>query len=312
MKSVAVCLLVFSAVFGSELSLKDTTKGKSTEVNVTESERENIETVGIVVRQVQVDRDQNGGFEDARILKVNIQVSVKDGIVHVNKTKAIHFQVTAFHFFAEIIEIGKDEEVLKRMTSVPIVIRVLVTESKQTASNGEVTNMLMVEEEITEIDHKAVEQIDVTQLVISLDSAKNELLSKRQVSVIALKDSEIHKKSPSEDTHKYPDGRLPHPKLKQAKLPEKPYKVDKSKEGLCASFYKLPFGTRMAIFAIVAVLGLGTFGLCLYMFCCKSTSQGKKLDLKDFDDKFDYDGEFEAPPLEHKVPIEKQQLVIDA
>ena len=70
MKSVAVCLLLFSAVFGSELSLKDTTKGKSTEVNVTESERENIETVGIVVRQVQVDRDQNGGFEDARILKV--------------------------------------------------------------------------------------------------------------------------------------------------------------------------------------------------------------------------------------------------
>ena len=104
------------------------------------------------------------------------------------------------------VEIGKDKEVLKRMTSVPIVIRVLVTESTQTASNGEVTKMLLVEEEITEIDHKAVEQIDVKQLVISLDSAKNELLSKRQVTVIALKDSEIHKKSPSEDTHKYPDG----------------------------------------------------------------------------------------------------------
>jgi len=36
--------------------------------------------------------------------QVNIQVSVIDGIVHVNKSKAIHASVTAFHFFAEIGE----------------------------------------------------------------------------------------------------------------------------------------------------------------------------------------------------------------
>ena len=41
-------------------------------------------------------------------------------------------------------------------------------------------------------------------------------------------------------------------------------------------------------------------------------AQDKKIDLKDFEDKFGYDGEFEAPALEHKVPIEKQKLVIDA
>ena len=48
------------------------------------------------------------------------------------------------------------------------------------------------------------------------------------------------------------------------------------------------------------------------MFCCKPPAQGKKLDLKDFEDKFYYDVDLEAPPLENKVPIEKQQLVIDA
>lgn len=60
------------------------------------------------------------------------------------------------------------------------------------------------------------------------------------------------------------------------------------------------------------MFGLGTFGCCLYMFCCKPPAQGKKLDLKDFEDKFYYDVDLEAPPLENKVPIEKQQLVIDA
>lgn len=70
MKSLAVCFLLFFAVYGAELNLKSSTKGRSTEVNVTESQREHIETVAINVRRVHVDRDQNGGFEDATILKV--------------------------------------------------------------------------------------------------------------------------------------------------------------------------------------------------------------------------------------------------
>lgn len=312
MKSLALCFFLVFAVYGSELNLKSSTKGRSTEVNVTESQRENIETVAINVRRVHVDRDQNGDFEDATMLKVNIQVSVIDGIVHVNKSKAIHASVTAFHFFAEIDEIGKNEEVLQRLTKVPIVIRVLVTEATKHGSNGQVGKMLIVEEEITEVNNKVVEQIDVKQVVITLDSANNELLAKREMTVIALKDSEIHKKPASDDTHKYPDGRLPHPKLKQPKLPEEPYKVDKSKHGICAAFYKLPFAARIAIVAVIALFGLGTFGCCLYMFCCKPPAQGKKLDLKDFEDKFYYDVDLEAPPLENKVPIEKQQLVIDA
>ena len=34
--------------------------------------------------------------------QVNIRVSVVDGVVHVNNSKAIHAAVTTFHFFAEI------------------------------------------------------------------------------------------------------------------------------------------------------------------------------------------------------------------
>lgn len=85
-----------------------------------------------------------------------------------------------------------------------------------------------------------------------------------------------------------------------------------SKSSFFSKFCNLPFAARVAIFVLVVLIGLGTFGCCLYVCCCKPPAQGKKIDLKDFDDKFSYDGEFEAPALEHKVPIEKQKLVIDA
>ena len=103
-------------------------------------------------------------------------------------------------------EIGKNREVLQHMTKVPIVVRVLVTESEQPTNSGGVLKVLQVQEEIVEINHQVVQQIKVTQLVMKLDSANNELLAKREVTMIELKDSEIHKRPHSDDTHKYPDG----------------------------------------------------------------------------------------------------------
>ena len=70
MKSFFICLLLLSITYGSEVSFKDTSKDGSTQVNVTETGRANQETVTINVQRVQVDRDENGGFEDARVLKV--------------------------------------------------------------------------------------------------------------------------------------------------------------------------------------------------------------------------------------------------
>lgn len=252
-------------------------------------------------------------------LQVNIRVSVVDGVVHVNNTKAIHKAVTTFHFYAEIDEIGKNREVLQHMTKVPIVIRVLVNESEQ-INEQEVFKVLQVQEEIVEVDNKAVKQIKVTQLVLKLDSANNELIGKRVITKIELKDSAVHKMPQEKDNHKYPDGHLPdnpysdpsNPKPKPAQLPDHPLEADTSKDGLCSKFHKLPFAARLAIFAVVALIGIGTFTCCLWVFCCKPPASGKKIDLKDFEDKFAYDGEFEAPALEQKVPIEKQKLVIDA
>lgn len=68
----------------------------------------------------------------------------------------------------------------------------------------------------------------------------------------------------------------------------------------------------MAVFSVVALIGFGTAACCFWVFCCKPPAAGKKIDLKDFEDKFAYDGEFEAPALESKIPIEEQKLVIDA
>ena len=109
-----------------------------------------------------------------------------------------------FDIFAD--EIGKNREVLQHMTRVPIVIRVLVTESEVPANDGGVFKVLKVEEEIIEVNRKAVQQIKVKQFVMKLDSADNELLAKREVTMIELKDSEIHKRPKESDKHQYPHG----------------------------------------------------------------------------------------------------------
>ena len=92
------------------------------------------------------------------------------------------------------------------MTKVPIVIRVLVNESEQ-INEQEVFKVLQVQEEIVEVDNKAVKQIKVTQLVLKLDSANNELIRKRVITKIELKDSAVHKMPQEKDNHKYPDGK---------------------------------------------------------------------------------------------------------
>ena len=103
-------------------------------------------------------------------------------------------------------EIGKNQEVLQHMTKVPIVIRVLVTESQQTSSDG-VFKLLQVEEEIVQVDGQVVKQIKVTQLVMKLDSANNEMIAKRVITTIELDKSDVHKMPQDQDTHKYPDGK---------------------------------------------------------------------------------------------------------
>ena len=92
------------------------------------------------------------------------------------------------------------------MTKVPIVIRVLVTESQQVTNDG-VFKVLQVQEEIVQIDQQEVKQIKVTQLVMKLDSANNEMIAKREITTIELETSDIHKMPQDKDTHKYPDGR---------------------------------------------------------------------------------------------------------
>lgn len=72
MKSGVVIFLLLSVVYGSEVSLKESTKDQSTQINVTETDRANSETVSIDFEQTKVDRDQNGGVKDARILRVSL------------------------------------------------------------------------------------------------------------------------------------------------------------------------------------------------------------------------------------------------
>ena len=85
-----------------------------------------------------------------------------------------------------------------------------------------------------------------------------------------------------------------------------------TEKGFCSKFHSLPFAVRVAVFSVVALIGIGILSCCLWVCCCKPPASGKKIDSKDFEDKFEYDGEFEAPALEQKLPIEKQKLVIDA
>lgn len=83
------------------------------------------------------------------------------------------------------------------------------------------------------------------------------------------------------------------------------------KNGFCRSFFKLPFAARLSVFIVVCLIGMATAICCIRVFCCKPASSGEKINLADFEDKFDYDGEFEAPPLDKKLPLDQQKLVID-
>ena len=80
-----------------------------------------------------------------------------------------------------------------------------MTESQQTTNDG-VFKVLQVQEEIIQVDNQVVRQIKVTQLVMRLDSANNEMIAKREITTIELETSDIHKMPEDKDTHKYPDG----------------------------------------------------------------------------------------------------------
>ena len=100
--------------------------------------------------------------------------------------------------------IGEDREVLKRTERVPILIRVLVLESQKTTSVGQTQKVLRVQEEIVEVNHKAVKQIKVTEVLLQLDSANNEVIERRVLTLVELEKAEIHTSPQEGDTHKYP------------------------------------------------------------------------------------------------------------
>jgi hypothetical protein len=101
-------------------------------------------------------------------------------------------------------EINKSNQVLRHHTS-PILIRILVIEGSQAVGANHL-DKLEVEAQIIEIDGKKVKEIDVTQMVIKLDSAKNELLKERIVTVIRIAKSKIMSCLPKDDIHVHNQG----------------------------------------------------------------------------------------------------------
>lgn len=90
------------------------------------------------------------------------------------------------------------------------------------------------------------------------------------------------------------------------------FQIDQYEHSICKGFYKLPFAARLSIFLLVTIIGLATVFCCIRAFCCKPPAKGQKFNLDEFDDKCDFDGVFDAPPLDTKIPLEKQKLVLDA
>ncbi|KXJ23770.1 uncharacterized protein LOC110249960 [Exaiptasia diaphana] len=306
---------------------------KSTKIKVKETDTKNLEQVSINVQTAKIEKDNLGNFKDAEILKVAFQVTVLEGNIHVNGLKAKHDSVTAFHFHAEIVEIGKNSVVLRQHTS-PIIIRVLVLE-QSIASGRTKTKKLVVEAQIIEIDSKKVSEIDVLQMIVKLDNSKNELIAERKVTAIRIAESKIRTHPAKNDIHvHHQGGRLPHKPLNASKKqmddfqklgkPVKPKtplhadktsfggKVDRYEHSICKDFYKLPFAARLSIFLLITFLGLATVFCCVRAFCCKPPAKTQKFTLEEFDEKCDFDGVFDAPPLDTKVPLEKQQLVLQA
>ncbi|KAK3754853.1 hypothetical protein QZH41_011344 [Actinostola sp. cb2023] len=317
---------------------QDVSQFKSAKIQVSETEKNNMEQVSVSVQTTKIETDKLGNFKDAEMLKVAFQVTILEGNIHINGLKAQHgTTVTAFHFHAEIDEIAKNNVILRHHTS-PIMVRVLVIEGSKAAGSNHI-DKLIVEVQIVEIDSKKVTEIDVTQMIVKLDSNNNEVLGERKVSIIRVAESKINSHPPKNDIHvHHRGGRLPdkpfHASKKQMDdfhnhgqalgKPMKPKtplhadktsfggKIDQYEHSICKDFYKLPFAARLSIFLLVTFLGLATVFCCVRAFCCKSAVKGQKFNLEEFDEKCDFDGVFEGPPLDTKVPLEKQKLVLQA
>ncbi|XP_031570141.1 uncharacterized protein LOC116304535 [Actinia tenebrosa] len=328
--SLIFSLILITASLGDDKNIQ---KSETAKITVSESEKKNQERVEINVETTKIERDGLGNFKDAQVLKVAFQVTVIEGNIHVNGLRAQHGAVTAFHFHAEIDEISQSKQVLRHHTA-PIMIRVLVIEGSQAVGANHI-DKLDVEAQIVEIDGKLVKEIDVTQMVIKLDSAKNELLKERKVTIIRVAESKITSHAPKSDIHVHNrGGHLPDKPFhatkedmehfrKQGKpmKPKKPLHSEKTSNGgktdqyehsICKGFHNLPFGARLSIFLLLTIIGLTTVFCCVRAFCCKPPAKGKKFNLDEFDDKCDFDGVFDAPPLDTKIPLEKQKLVLEA
>ncbi|XP_001634091.2 uncharacterized protein LOC5513907 [Nematostella vectensis] len=330
-----LCVLILTpAILGQNKGAEKEAVHIKTSERVQNDER----TVGIDVETEKIDLDAKGNFADAEILKVNLQVSVIEGNIHVNGMRAKHGSVTAFHFHAEIDEIGPNKKLLKHHM-LPIVIRVLVVE-QHLVTGTNTLNKLIVEAQIREIYGKTIRDIDVTQVDIRLSNDKKEMTLERKVTVIRLAESKIHNHKPEHDIDVHSQGgRLPKTKLHASKeqmddyyrhqdklgparTPKHPLhasktslggKMDEYEHSICRGFYRLPFAVRLSIFLLVTFIGLLTTFCCIRAFCCKPAAKGKKYNIDDYyDNKYEFDADMDAPPLDTKIPLEKQKLVIDA
>ncbi|XP_046849653.1 uncharacterized protein LOC124443166 [Xenia sp. Carnegie-2017] len=224
-------------------------------------------------------------------VKVNLNISIEEDAVKVNgKSTELDVRIV-YELKAEIEYPDRNEKHFA-----PIVVHVMV--SREKFGKG---HRYLIEEKVTKIDGKKVEQLELKVLKVHMDVNGKEY--ERTVETVAFKESRLAR---TRITRYCGHGDEKPRRWLGPELPDEHFYGHKHKhQSLCSRFHKLPLGARIAIFVafIVAIL---IFVVSFTKFCCRKKSTTCDVGKDDF--KPDLNAEDEALP--EKLSFDDKEILI--
>lgn len=273
---------------GNEIPPKGIADVKANETKEHGSSKSDYETLAVSVKITE-----NDGSNGPTILQVNFKVTIEKDIVKVNGKLTELDVLTSYELDVEIV--GP----LKILRTATVTVNVLVM--RQEFDNG---YKFFLEEQVTFVEGKKVDQIDIKSLTIHMH--KNGKEYDRTTEMISFEQSHMKDKNVQKICHKGDDA----PKMNEPELPDERGLRNPGlhrKKSFCTKFHKLPFAARIGILVSVIFVLIASV-LCCACFCCRKPKN--VYDMSTIEEKPDFDLEIEAEPLPEKLAFDDKQVLL--
>jgi len=189
----------------------------------------------------------NGFHKDTKgsvYMQVNLAIAIEEGLVTVNNQILPVKELKTFQLEAEIIEIQEGLQMTPFTDTVTV--HMFLHEDTMVQGDDGVTNALRLECQIIETDQYDVHMINVTEVVLEMDSSRMEL--RRSVTMISESESKLHQVIDD----------FPRPAPCSYS-----YGTD-----LISKFNELPDSVRVMIIVMLSVLSVVLTITCCITVCC--------------------------------------------